>query len=458
MGVEQSSVLPLVEPFANLEAAGTDDPVVRPAEATLPGPLYVERVEAGALIGYHAAWDDLCQRLLEPNVFLQPAFALPLLQHIVYPKRPSVLLVWEENGPASFGRLLGLFPLHLAEGAPRFDGIVRGFLHRQTGCGVPLVDRDQAGQAIEAALGWLAADGRGRTAAVVFRCIPRDGAFFAELQRVCAVSARGFVELDGHRRAILYRRPEGGQKMLSFTSAKHRKERARQFRRLSEAGRRAYVSAHTPKDVATATERFLALEHNGWKGARRTALLADPAAATFTRTMTRLMAHEGRCRIDSIEIDGRPVAMGIILRVGDRASFWKTAFDETYAPLSPGVQFAIEMTQVQLADASLVSTDSCAIANHPMIDRLWPERLAMTDVVLAVEPTATRRFARCVRLETLRRAARQAVKTAGRPTSDFRGQAATGAPWRRAKNRTTRTRPAGGTCSGSTNGFGSPGW
>ena len=38
-------------------------------------------------------------------------------------------------------------------------------------------------------------------------------------------------------------------------------------------------------------------------------------------------------------------------------------------------------------------TDSCAIADHPMIDAIWPERIAIADMLLASAPGARAGFA-----------------------------------------------------------------
>ena len=109
-------------------------------------------------------------------------------------------------------------------------------------------------------------------------------------------------------------------------SPKHRKDVARQGRRLAALGRLTYRSASAREDVKAATEQFLALEQQGWKGTRATALLSDIGLATFSRTMTRMMSGEAKCRIDWLELDGKPIAMAIILFSGGRAYFWKTTY------------------------------------------------------------------------------------------------------------------------------------
>jgi hypothetical protein len=119
--------------------------------------------------------------------------------------------------------------------------------------------------------------------------------------------------------------------------------------------------------------------------------------------MTRLLAYEGRCRIDSLEVDGKPVAMGIVLTAGKRAFFWKTAFDESIAHLSPGVQFVQALTQAQ-AEGPYDLTDSCAIPDHPMIDRLWPDRAVIGEYLIEF-PVSSKpgRFAAAMRIEIGRR-------------------------------------------------------
>jgi hypothetical protein len=55
-------------------------------------------------------------------------------------------------------------------------------------------------------------------------------------------------------------------------------------------------------------------------------------------------------------------------------------------------------------------TDSCAIAGHPMIDHLWPERMAVADLFIGLRPGGHGLPAAVIRLERLRRNLRGAAK------------------------------------------------
>ena len=122
------------------------------------------------------------------------------------------------------------------------------------------------------------------------------------------------------------------------------------------------------------------------------------------------LAAEGHARIDRLMQNGRLLAAAITLRSGTSAWFWKIAYDESVARSSPGVQVALDVTELLLADPRIVRADSCATAGHPMIDHLWRERLALADLLIAPSAAALKQFRIARHLETLRRALISAAK------------------------------------------------
>ena len=98
-----------------------------------------------------------------------------------------------------------------------------------------------------------------------------------------------------------------------------------------------------------------------------------------------------------------PLAAPITLRSGNAAWFWKIAYDEEFARYSPGVQISLDLTEALLADPASLRADCCATADHPMIDHLWRERLALTDLLIAPSAAALAQFRIARPLETLRR-------------------------------------------------------
>jgi hypothetical protein len=163
-----------------------------------------------------------------------------------------------------------------------------------------------------------------------------------------------------------------------------------------------FTAAIEPAAVAAALDDFFMIEAAGWKGRLGTAVVRHRDLHRVIRAAVDALADEGKVSIERILLDGRAIAAAIVLRSGRSAWFWKIAYDETYARFSPGVMLSVVLTDDLLEDSAIVRTDSCATANHPMIDHLWRERLPLCDRLIAVRPQAP--FAPARRLEGLRAA------------------------------------------------------
>lgn len=375
-------------------------PQAGPGDATRPralgraGPL-VEAVDLAGASGHRAAWADLARRALEPDVFLDPLFALPAARRFPPERRPLFVLVWNFDA-AGRPVLIGLCPLDRQRGA-----VARTWTHEQMVSSAPLLDAERAAEALRALLDWLIRSGSYR-AGLLCHAVPLDG----PLGRLLTGRTVAHAMIETRTRAVLERNTDEARHV------RPPKEWRRQHRRLLDHGVVAFRSARDPEAVRRATEDFLRLEAAGWKGRRGTALGQDPALALFARTLTDGFAREGRCRIDSLDVGGRSVAMGIVLHSRDRAYFWKTAFDETLAALSPGRQFAAELTAAQRREPGLALTDSCALPDHPMIDRLWPGRMVVADLIIAAPDTSADLVERAAARLRLRRRWRALVKAA----------------------------------------------
>ncbi|HMN71179.1 MAG TPA: GNAT family N-acetyltransferase [Rhodoblastus sp.] len=389
--------------------AGVRTPAAADRTHAAEGETLVEALTADELEAHRADWRDLARRAIEPNPFMEPDFALTAMLHLPASLRPVMAVVWQGAGGEPRARMIGVWGFEQGGGA--FGGVARSWKYKHGALGTPLIDRLAAARSVDAVLHWLRARRLGRSA-LVMRDLARGGEAARLIAERCAAHGLGSIGLNEHERAAL--RPSGGGASPERPrgSRKRRRETDRLARRLAEAGEVMHGSASDPGDIRYASEWFLALEQAGWKGRRHTAFLSDAGDAAFLRATLRQLARAGKCRIDWIAVDGRPIAMAIVLRSGDRAYYWKTAYDERFARYSPGVQLTRMLAERQLEDPAVQVTDSCAIANHPMIDRLWPDRQAMFDLAIGVDPARANAFPGAVRRERLARALRAAAKSA----------------------------------------------
>lgn len=353
-------------------------------------------------------WADLAERAIEPNAFYEPGFALSAARHFPVKARPHFIVVWGRTPATGEPRMMGLFPImtpHPLIG----DSFIRLWLHKQAALATPLVDRDEAAPVIAAFLDWL--EERSAAGGVMFSRMTTDGPFHRALTDALRRSGRDMKVLDSYQRAALFPGSDADALCTRAGSKKKLGELRRQQRRLRELGRLTFHSHETPEEIRVAGEEFLALEASGWK-AGRGALLSQPDLATFMRSATRLLAREGRCKIQALRLDGRPIAMAIVLESQKRSYCWKLAFDETLRAQAPGVQLVYEQTKAHLARTNLEMADSCAIANHPMIDKLWPDRVGVCDLAAQLQRGRARDFSAICRTDSARRGLRALAKRA----------------------------------------------
>jgi CelD/BcsL family acetyltransferase involved in cellulose biosynthesis len=352
-----------------------------------------------------AEWRALAGRALEPNVFYEPAFALAAVS--VFGHGVGAGLVWSRTTPA---RLLGFFPARIERrhyGLPL--PVLVGWTHPYAPFGAPLVDRDKA----EAVLGaWLdhVAQAPHLPDIMLLPYLPTEGALAQALDAVLVRRGGQSKFFAQHRRALLAPAGERNDYLDQSLGHKKRKELRRQRKRLGDGGTVTSTSVGDPAAVSRALDDFFALEAAGWKGRAGTAAQGHAGIAQFMTAAVAALAAEGKAQVARLSVDAKPIAALVTLRSADTAWCWKIAYDESFARGSPGVQILLDVTQVLLDDVSLARADSCATADHPMIDHVWRERLALADRLLCVDPSKPLAFALAGTLETLHRQAIDGAK------------------------------------------------
>jgi CelD/BcsL family acetyltransferase involved in cellulose biosynthesis len=341
-------------------------------------------------------WRELAARALEPNVFYEPAFALAAAP--VFGADTGAILIWSGGKKR---RLLGFFPARIERRRYGINlPVLVGWTHPYAPLGLPLVEREAAEPVIGKFLSHLAGE-PALPGLVLLPYLPDDGPFAGALDAILRRAQMPAAAFGRHQRAQLAPAGERSQYLDNAMSRHQRKELRRQWRRLAETGAIAIIIATEPSAIDCALEDFFRLEAQGWKGKAGTAAAADEKVQRFVRNTLFKLAAEQKVSINRLLVDGRAIAATIALRSGRSAWFWKVAYDENFARFSPGVMLSVELTGDLLGDPNVLRADSCATADHPMIDHLWRERLSLSNRLIGARggPTA---FAIASRLEGLR--------------------------------------------------------
>lgn len=349
-------------------------------------------------------WRELAARAVEPNVFYEPAFALEAAT--VFGSDAGAVLVWSGTAPR---KLLGLFPARIER---RRYGVklpvLVGWTHPYAPLCTPVVEHEAAEPVIAAWLDYLAGNAQ-LPGLVLLPFMPTHGPFAAALNTIVRRTQMPAADFNAHRRAQLVSSGDGARYVERTVSKHRRRELRRNLRRLSDSGALLFTTATAPLAIAAALNDFIALEARGWKGEAGTAAACHGDIHRFVAAAVGGLAAEGKATIDRMLLDGRAIAATITLRSGDAGWFWKMAYDEEFARCSPGAVLAVALTEELADDRTLARADSCATADHPLMDNIWRERLELCDRLIRVRPQA--RFALARQLETLRGSGIKLAKT-----------------------------------------------
>jgi CelD/BcsL family acetyltransferase involved in cellulose biosynthesis len=346
------------------------------ARGARPGSgLWVEVLDrASALLQLPSELEGLASRALESNLFAEPPVFLAGLEHMDLDKRLWIVCIRDGSGLLHAVFPFVLEPLRAGVGLR----VLRNWTHHNCSLGTPLIDATRAAEALIALADWIETDAA-PAGGVRWTKLSWDGPFGA-LVRETAARHGWLIDVTSAKRAALRRE----QSLKAAISAKHAKELRRLERRLADEGELAYEALRVDEAFEPWFEDFLAVEAKGWKGAEGSAIGLRRQDTAFFRSVARRAHAAGRLQLLRLTVGGRIVAMKLNLRSAEAAYALKIGYDEAYARFSPGVLLELfNIKEFETAPASIRSMDSCAVTNHPMIDRLWSGRREIATVTLA---------------------------------------------------------------------------
>lgn len=358
--------------------------------------ISVEVADSARLAEIQSDWLDLVGRADVPNVFMNPT--LVRLAAESYPgTRFLALLAWQDIGGLS--RLAGIWAFAVGRARPSIVPIAvlvaPPMAHAYLA--TPVIDRDCLFGTFEAMLETVASDSS-LPNFIALDAMGMDGATMQALARVLAGRGSAASTMSQAQRPKLASALDGKQYMEKALSSSSRKKLRQYRRRLGEKGVLETRTITEPEAVRRAFDDFLQLEDSGWKGRQHTALLSSDEDATFARAMVAALASRGDAYIHALYLDGRPASMQIVLRAGQAAFTWKTAYDESLHDVSPGVLLLEDYTAAFLADKSIAFVDSCAYDDSGYM-AAWSERQQIANLWIDARRDGSFTFAVLTRMQ-----------------------------------------------------------
>jgi CelD/BcsL family acetyltransferase involved in cellulose biosynthesis len=342
----------------------------------------------GYAAAYHAAaWKSLAARAAEPNPFFDPAFITAAAAAMRDPRRLVMVLVWRGSGRTP-DDLVGLAAFRVSRTATHlWLPVLEALAHDYAFLATPAVGGSEVEPILAAMLDAVAA--MPALPKVIFLPHMGDGGPVMAGLRAVADRRRSPIEVIATRQRALLRpsQAEAGRSASGWAPSSSTRKKWRQHRRrLAELGPLATTRHRTAIEVAEVLEEFLKLEASGWKGRNGTAVAGEPARADFVRSAFRDMAGAGHVDIAALRLDGRAIAIQVMLRAGAGVFTWKIAYDEALGDYSPGTLLVEDYTNDLVADPAVALLDSCSHDDSGFMATLWKDRQVIVDVLVSAGP------------------------------------------------------------------------
>jgi len=262
------------------------------------------------------AWDDLAQ--IERTPFLLHAWFSAWWQAFGSGSSLEICALWGD------GKLVGLFPLsrkgdRLAALANVHTPVFRPFAR----------DAEALALVIEATL-------EARASELCVPVIPRADAAIAPLVERARGAGRSVLIEAQHVSPFVATNSEFAEYRTGLSS-KTRSEVERLRRKMQREHETVFRVVVPPSELEHELEDGFAVEQSGWKGQRGTAILSNEKTALFYRSIAQEFYEREMLRFSSIVLDGRLAAFDLSLLAYNRLYPLKTAYDESFARLSPGL-------------------------------------------------------------------------------------------------------------------------
>ncbi|HEU4390623.1 MAG TPA: GNAT family N-acetyltransferase, partial [Blastocatellia bacterium] len=329
---------------------------------------------AEQLAEHAAAWEDLARNAVEPNVFYEPWMLIPAATLLSSERQLSFVFIYgsDTGRPNESPLMCGMFPL---ERTRSYRGLpvsaFKFWKHEYCFLCTPLVRSSVARECLETFLSWLS---ESSTHLMEFNFVGGDGPASRLLIDLFSENGTLTFTSESLTRAVLHPAHDGNTYVRESLAGRRIKDLRRCERQLAAAGSIEYDALDCEGDFRQWIDEFLQLEASGWKGRAGTAIVQRPADLEFFRRAAAGAFERGRLMMLALRVAGKPVAMKCNFLAGGGSFAFKIAFDESFARFSPGVLLELENIHRVHSDQRIEWMDSCAAAEHPMINRLWRER------------------------------------------------------------------------------------
>jgi hypothetical protein len=333
------------------------------------------------------SWESLEERALESNAFLSPRFVLPAIHHLEKPEKVrEMIFVFVEKMDGMVPDLMGAGVFVRSPGTRRFPlPHLRAYKSSNSYLSGILVDRENAEGTVRAFFRFFCSK-NAPWHGVEFEYRSADGPQAELITMVAQEFGATWQEQERIRRATFIPSEGGDVYIQTQISSGYAKDLRRRRRRLEEQGKVSWKALFGTEVNGRSVERFIEVEHMGWKGEKGTSLRSRPSHEAFFREMVDGFRDAGRLFFVELFLDDVVIASLTNLISGEAGFSFKIGWDLSYKKMAPALLNEIELIRhTPILCRGLSYIDSGA-SEGSYIDQLWVRRRILASGIFGTTP------------------------------------------------------------------------
>jgi CelD/BcsL family acetyltransferase involved in cellulose biosynthesis len=332
-------------------------------------------------------WRALELRTLEPNIYLTYDYIKPLSRHLIPERDIRIIIVTSTTAEGVECR--AVLPVVQRRGFARFPFPHYAGIHSiYSLLGGMLIDREHSEPAAQQLFRYLRSRSW-RWFGVRFVNLSLNSEQGLIVARAARLAGFRWWENSRQRRPWLRITADRGGNFLSHLSRNRAKTVQRRRRQLSKLGSIHWRSVSGQGITPEHIDRFLDLEHRGWKGSGGTSLRSRTEHEQFFVDVVRSLRESDRVFFNELLIEDTVVSSTANYRLGEAGFAFKIGWDPRYAKYSIGTLNEISfMEDLSSGGWRLAYVDSGA-EEDSYLGSLWPDHEIVGNGIYVSNPVAS---------------------------------------------------------------------
>lgn len=317
-------------------------------------------------------WSALEERAVEGNVYLSPYFILPSLKYLSPQARTFIVFV--EKNSDSIPKLCGVGVFECCRGTKKLPlPHLKAYCSPHSYLSGLLVDEQYMEPTLEAFFTFFSSL-RKYSYGIEFKNRTASTRLAKQFEITASRFGVSWIQYDRKQRSILVPHQLEEDYLERFLSSKMRKNIRRFQKLLSEKGTIDWHLLSGRQIGLDSIDRFLNLEHMGWKGTKGSSLLSNPKDEAFFREMITSFAQNGRAFITELSVNNQVIASTSNLISSKMGYAFKIGWDTQFAQASPGILNEVEFIKRAAGSLPHLEYIDSGADEGSFIDKLWHDR------------------------------------------------------------------------------------